>query len=608
MSDKPELQITYKAILDYAREGKVLSYSDIAQRHGRPVRELRSTIRKHLNDLMKICYDRNWPALPAIVVSKNEEIITERRGAFVSSAKNTGYTVRDEMKFIKVNMSRLYEWAVTASDMLTEDGVIWERASDLIIGEERNYWFVGSADQGIIDQTDRFVDEGIWQNGDDGLFSDRVRDVRPGDRIAIKSRFNRKKDIPFDNSGKYVAMMAVKAIGTVIKGDDNGHQIEVDWIKFIEPREWYFFQYWDRIQKVSIGENEDALVRFAFGGEKQDIDFFLQQNFWKEKYVSFPSGEAEVSDLQNDNGDHNPEAHSDTYGVSNIIDDGCFLGEQDLTHMLGRLQSKKNLILQGPPGTGKSWIATKLAKALVGTANTEVLRECVRRIQFHPSTSYEDVVRGFRPTSEGKLELVDGVFLKMTDFAHRNPTCKAVLIIEEINRGNTAQIFGEMLTLVESDKRNEEEAIELVYQKDDKERVSVPKNLYIIGTMNVADRSLALVDLALRRRFAFETLQPILDERWIEWCIDTCKLDRDVMGKIGNAISALNDDIMEEHGPQYLIGHSYVTPAEENDIDDPVMWFRDVVRTEIGPLLMELWLEDQDKVKEQIRKLEGSVR
>lgn len=608
MSVTPELQITYKAILDYARERKVIFYSDIAARHNRPVLQLRSTIKKHLNDLMKMCYDRNWPALPVIAVSKDEKIITENRGVFINEAKNIGYTVRDEMKFIETHTSRLYEWAPAASDTLTEDGVIWESASELKIGEERNYWFVGAADQGIVDQTDRFVSEGIWQNGDDGLFADRVRNVRPGDRIAIKSRFNRKKGIPFDNNGKYVAMMAIKAIGTVIKGDDNGNQLEVDWIKFIEPREWYFFQYWDRIQKVAIGKNEDALVRFAFGGEKQDIDFFLQQDFWKEKYTPSRIGEVEGSDNKEGNGVQNPKARLEAYGVSNIIDDGCFLGMRDLEQMLERLQSKKNLILQGPPGTGKSWIATKLAKALIGTTNTDTLRDCIRRIQFHPSTSYEDIIRGFRPTSEGKLRLVDGIFLKMNDLAHRNPNSKIILIIEEINRGNTAQIFGEMLTLIESDKRNKEEAIELVYQKSDRERVSVPSNFYIIGTMNLADRSLAFVDIALRRRFAFEVLQPIFDERWMEWCIDTCKLDRDVMEKIGNAVLALNENILEDRGPDYLIGHSYITPTEENNIDDPAVWFLDVVRTEIEPLLKELWLENDDKVKQQVRKLKESVR
>lgn len=607
MSDKPELQITYKAILDYAREGKVLSYSDIAQRHGRPVRQLRSIIPKHLNDLMKRCYDRNWPTLPVIVVSKGEEIITKKRDVFISAAKNVGYTVRDEMKFIKANMSRLYEWAVTASDTLTEDGVVWERASELIIGEERNYWFVGASDQGIIDQTDRFVAEGIWQNGDDGLFADRVRSVKSGDRIAIKSKFNRKNDLPFVNNGRYAGMMAIKAIGTVITGDEDGKQIEVKWDRFVEPREWYFFSYWERINKVKNGENERALLRFVFGGEKQDIDFFLHQDPWKEKFTSSPKNALGGSASKADNGNNNQEPNIETYGIFDIIDDGCFLGEEDISKMLGRLQSKKNLILQGPPGTGKSWMATRLAKAFIGTRNIDVLRKQVRRVQFHPSTSYEDIVRGYRPTADGKLELTDGIFLKMIDFANENPNSKVVLIIDEINRGNPAQIFGEMLTLIESDKRNEEEAVELVYHEDDNERVSIPENFYIIGTMNVADRSLALVDRALRRRFAFETLEPILDDRWMEWCIDTCGLDRDVIEKVGNAIKVLNSCIMDKHGSQFLIGHSYVTPAEGSDIDDPVVWFHDIIRTEIEPLLQEIWIGDLESVTEQVRKLKESV-
>lgn len=141
----------------------------------------------------------------------------------------------------------------------------------------------------------------------------------------------------------------------------------------------------------------------------------------------------------------------------------------------------------------------------------------VRAVQFHPNLSYGDFIRGWRPVGDGKLTLVDGPFVEMIKAAAKDPTSRHVVVIEEINRGNPAQIFGEMLTLLEVDKRTPNEALELSYKRSDGERVFIPDNLYVIGTMNIADRSLALVDLALRRRFAFIDLEPTLGKPWHDW-------------------------------------------------------------------------------------------
>ena len=173
------------------------------------------------------------------------------------------------------------------------------------------------------------------------------------------------------------------------------------------------------------------------------------------------------------------------YKISNILEDGCFLEKSKLDEILKRLNGKRNLILQGPPGTGKTWLAKRLAYALIGEKNDAKMRS----FQFHPNMSYEDFVRGYRPNTEGKLDLVDGPFMEMVDAAKSDPSSKYVMVIEEINRGNPVQIFGEMLTLLESDKRTPDEALELTYRKQDGERVHIPENLYVIGTMNMADRS-----------------------------------------------------------------------------------------------------------------------
>ena len=294
----------------------------------------------------------------------------------------------------------------------------------------------------------------------------------------------------------------------------------------------------------------------------------------------------------------------DTYSVDNIISDGCFLSKTKVEKTLKRLRTKKNIILQGPPGTGKTWLAKRLAFALMGHRDDSK----IRAVQFHPNLSYEDFIRGWRPSGEGRLTLVDGPFMEMIKTAIDDPESKYVIVIEEINRGNPAQVFGEMLTLLETDKRTPDEALELSYKKFDGERVFIPDNLYVVGTMNIADRSLALVDLALRRRFAFIDLEPTLGKSWRDWVQDKNGIDSAFLYEIDQRISAINAEISADAslGPQFQIGHSYVTPATGMPIADAKEWFSEVVETEIGPLLDEYWFDDLIKSrKAQKRLIEG---
>ena len=203
-------------------------------------------------------------------------------------------------------------------------------------------------------------------------------------------------------------------------------------------------------------------------------------------------------------------------------------------------------------------------------------------------------MRGWRPQGDGNLELVDGPFLQLIVDAEQNPDDEYVMVIEEINRGNPAQIFGEMLTLLEADKRNEGEALALAYPRKPGERVHIPPNVYVIGTMNVADRSLALVDLALRRRFAFFDLAPQLNDEWREWVHQESGIPDDFLSDVERRITTLNEKIAGDRslGPQLRVGHSVVTPPPDTPIDDPVKWFTQVVETEIGPLLDEYWFDN----------------
>jgi 5-methylcytosine-specific restriction protein B len=314
-------------------------------------------------------------------------------------------------------------------------------------------------------------------------------------------------------------------------------------------------------------------------------------------------------DAQDDEADATSEAEVtaapiEPYSVDDILTDGCFIAREKLEKILERLRTKKNLILQGPPGTGKTWLAKRLAFALMGQRDDSK----VRAVQFHPNLSYEDFIRGWRPVGDGKLTLVDGPFVEMMKAAAKDPTARHVVVIEEINRGNPAQIFGEMLTLLEVDKRTPNEALELSYKRSDGERVFIPDNLYVIGTMNIADRSLALVDLALRRRFAFIDLEPTLGKPWHDWVQSQCGIDSEILVEIEKRLIALNSEISADTGlgPQFRVGHSYVTPPFGIPISDAREWFRQVIDTEIGPLLDEYWfdaLEKSQKVRERL--LEG---
>ena len=291
------------------------------------------------------------------------------------------------------------------------------------------------------------------------------------------------------------------------------------------------------------------------------------------------------------------------YSVEDILKDGCFLERAEIDRLLDRLRTKKNLILQGPPGTGKTWLAKRLAFALMGQKDDSK----VRAVQFHPNLSYEDFVRGWRPTGEGKLSLADGVFMEAIKAASKDPSSKFVVVIEEINRGNPAQIFGELLTLLEAGKRTPNEALELCYPDADGKRrpVHIPENLYVIGTMNIADRSLALVDLALRRRFAFVGLEPRLGQVWRDWVVKDCAVDPGLVADIERRIAELNDQIAADArlGKQFRIGHSYVTPTHRLEAGDTKKWFQQVVETEIGPLLDEYWFDAPDEAQKAIARL-----
>ena len=277
-----------------------------------------------------------------------------------------------------------------------------------------------------------------------------------------------------------------------------------------------------------------------------------------------------------------------------------FLSEAEFDHIIGSLERKRNVVLEGPPGVGKTFIAKRLAYRIIGYK----VPERVRMIQFHQSYAYEDFVQGYRPKEKGGLELRYGVFYSFCREAAANPNDRYVFIVDEVNRGNLSKIFGELMMLIEADKRGPEYAVPLTYSPES-EPFHVPANLYLIGMMNTADRSLAMVDYALRRRFAFHRLAPAFGTEKFSNHLNAVGMDEALVDRIMARFTTLNERIRADRrnlGPGFEIGHSFFCPGDDDEELDE-SWYEAIVRQEIEPLLREYWFDRPNHVDKEIRTL-----
>lgn len=517
-------------------------------------------------------------------------------GAQVSATGKVNYKFEQLIVFKRTAFTEwaeaIFEQTGDARSVITQ----YDLPGSLLDGLGIDYaWYVGTTGNDENGQwrdfSDEYIDGGMWVNGWDDKFIDVVKSIAVGDRIAIKSTFTQKKNLPFDNHGKTVGAMRIKAIGTVTENAGDGKTIKVDWSRLDPFKTWFGPGVLrEAIHRVdaSDGYIKKQLLAFTFGDEEQDY------SLCEEKYSDDIDQTAGVDEMPDDAVEDDMDVATSTSDSETAKKKTCL--EVVRTPRVNFIHPL-NFIIYGAPGTGKTYSTAEYAlaiienravdtrrksyeerKAVMATYNDYVRKGQIVFTTFHQSYGYEEFIQGLRPdTKSGKMAFitVDGVFKRLADDALDNHEKNYVIIIDEINRANISKVFGELITLIESDKRWGE-VNETCATLQSGDIFAVPNNLYIVGTMNSADKSISLIDAALRRRFEFIEQYPNAS------LVDDPTL-RDVLSKINTILA----DSLESS--DLLIGHSYFMGKTVDDLCA-------VLNNSIIPLLYEYYYDNKKKV------------
>ena len=491
-------------------------------------------------------------------------ISNEKRGiwALTEYGKNKSLTDKEAFELFKSIQGRFKK---QEDEIIEIEGEIIEERDPL------NFWWLNANPK-------------IWSisNHTEGQRQTYTTHNEKGNKRRIYKYFEAAKEGDLIIGYESTPTKQIKAIYEVTKGihnTANGEEIEFELVEKLEiPVHWNDLKNNAALQHCEVFINNQGSL-FKLTEEEYDIirEIIDNKNIITEKLLQ--SSNIKKYKFTDDS-------------------DKPFISESDLLQTVALLKRKKNIILQGPPGVGKTFIARKLAYEIM----QEVKDANIEMVQFHQSYSYEDFIQGLRPTQKGGFDLRDGIFYSFCQRALAHPDRPFFFIIDEINRGNLSKIFGELMMLIEADKREEKFALKLTYAEDEEDRFYVPSNLYIIGTMNTADRSLAIVDYALRRRFAFITLQPDYGNNFRSF-LASKGLSAGMVEHICSAVTKVNSKIKEDInlGEGFQIGHSYFCTFTNNE--DENKWWNEILSFELKPLLEEIWFDDSTIVSEVLKQL-----
>ncbi|WP_216857569.1 McrB family protein [Burkholderia sp. S171] len=468
------------------------------------------------------------------------------KGEVLPNRALTGQDYHQILGFLSELRAAMFDDGLAPRDLIDVQTLIWVGDPNYATDDDPRLYWVAGADWDGKDMTQTFVEENRWANGYDGQFLAQVNTVKIGDRIAIKAAYTQKHNLPFRSYGLTVGCMRVKAVGTVTHNPHDGKNLSVEWDKDFEPSTIYSFAYRKTIDRVSH-QKYPQLVRWIFDGEQQPLGP-VEEDLLKRSLLEKPKK----------------------------LDDGEAAAVEVVEPV--------NVIFYGPPGCGKTFrLQTELIPQYLGEDGKRF-----EFVTFHPSMSYEEFVEGLRPvideaSKELRYEVKPGIFREICDAARKNPEQRYALFIDEINRANIAKVFGELITLIEIDKRVHPDdsrkglQVNLPYSR---KPFGVPANLDIFGTMNSADRSVALLDTALRRRFRFEEIGP-----------DSTILNKDVEGvDLGLLLDTLNERIELLIDRDHRIGHAYFVNV--NTLEELNLVFTD----QILPLLVEYFYDDWSRI------------